>query len=314
MDPTVLVAGEALVDFLPARPGPLSDVASFTRRPGGAPANVAVGLARLERIPWLWTRVGDDPFGRFVAEAVLTEGVPDRFVEFDPDARTSLAFVTHDETGDREFTFYRDGTADTRMEPGGVDAVLGDVEWVVAGGVALSSGSSREATLGLLSADATVVFDPNARPELWEEGAFERVAGGALSDVDVLKATAGELRALGLDGDSPEELARAATGRGPHTALLTLGGEGSLAVATDRAPWGAREARHPGYEVDVVDTTGAGDAFLAGALASLVGGETDLEAVLAYGNAVAAVTTESEGAMTALPGPEEVSQFLDGRD
>jgi fructokinase len=297
MDPPVLVCGEALVDFLPARPGPLSEVESFTRRPGGAPANVAVGLARLECVPYLWTRVGDDPFGHFVAEAVTASGVPDRLVEFDAGARTSLAFVTHDETGDRTFSFYRDGTADTRLEPGGADDVLGSVEWVVAGGVTLSSGRSRAATLDLLarSGDATVVFDPNARPELWIDDEYETVVGRALADVDVLKATAEELRGLGLVGETPADLAHAATERGPHTILLTRGGEGALAVATADAPWGPATADHSGYEVDAVDTTGAGDAFL--------------EAVLAHANAVAAVTTTAAGAMTALPTRAEVESF-----
>lgn len=313
MDPTVLVAGEALVDFLPVRPGPLSAVESFTRRPGGAPANVAAGLARLDCTPYLWTRVGDDPFGHFVADAVTDAGVPDRLVAFDSEVRTSLAFVTHDETGDRTFTFYREDTADTRMEPGGADAVLDSVEWVVAGGVALSSGRSRGAILDLLdrAGEATIVFDPNARPELWADGEFETVVGDALADVDVLKATSEELRALGIEGADPEALAHAATEYGPHTVLLTLGGAGSLAVATDEAPWGAAVARHPGYEVDVVDTTGAGDAFLAGALTSLAGGETDLEEMLAVANAVAAVTTTADGAMTALPTREEVATLRD---
>ena len=312
----VLVAGEALVDFLPATPGPLATVESFARRPGGAPANVAVGLARLEETPWFWTRVGEDPFGEMLVGTLADEGIPGRFVERDPDARTSLAFVAHDEDADREFTFYRDGTADTRMEAGRVpDEALEAVGWVVAGGVTLVDDPSRGATLDLLeraaAAGATVAFDPNFRPELWPDGEFEGTVGRALSHVDVLKATAGELRSLGFEGDDAAALARAVldSGAGPHTVLTTLGEAGGHAAAAEGAPWGPATATHPGYPVEPIDTTGAGDAFLAGAVASFVRGGTDLSRVLAFANAVAALTTTATGAMTALPTLEAVGAF-----
>ncbi|MFC4438749.1 MULTISPECIES: carbohydrate kinase family protein [Natrialbaceae] len=310
MTPNVLVAGETLIDFLPERPGPISSVEGFDRRPGGAPANVAVALERLERTPLFWTRVGDDPFGRYLRETIDGHGLPDRFVELDPDAKTTLAFVTHDETGDREFSFYRDGTADTRLEPGRIDdATLENLEWVHAGGVALSSGSSRDATLDLLERAAdrgcTVSFDPNARPELWpDEEAFRNVVRDALEHVGVLKAAEEELEALGFEGADVEELAREALEFGPATVFATRGDEGAIAVAGDDAPWSGT-ASHPGYEADVVDTTGAGDAFVAGTIAALSDGQ-DLEETLAFANAVGASATTAPGAMTALPDRESV--------
>lgn len=319
--PNVLVAGETLVDFLPATPGPLATVESFTRRPGGAPANVAVGLARLEEVPWFWTRVGEDPFGDLLVETLDREGLPGRFVERDPVARTSLAFVAHDADADRGFTFYRDGTADTRMEAGRVpDDLLESAEWVVTGGVTLADGPSREATFDLLeraaATDAMVAFDPNARPELWVHDDFEETIRRALEHVDVLKATAGELRALGFEGGDEAALSWAVldSGAGPHTVLTTLGDAGARGLAAEAAPWGPTTVTHPGYPVEPTDTTGAGDAFLAGAVASLVGGEVDLFRVLSFANAVAAVTTTATGAMTALPSRESVRRFREGRN
>ncbi len=148
--PRILVSGEALIDFLPERPGPLSDVPTFERRPGGAPANVAVALSRLDETPWFWTRIARDPFGDFLAD-VLDADLPDRFVERDSNAKTTLAFVTHDEENDRAFTFYRDGTADTRLQPGGVpDSALADIDWVYVGGVMLASDPARTATYDLV--------------------------------------------------------------------------------------------------------------------------------------------------------------------
>jgi fructokinase len=310
-DHRVLVAGETLVDFLPARPGPLAEVGTFDRRPGGAPANVAVGLARLGGTPLFWTRVGADPFGAFLADTLADEGLPSRFVERDPDAKTTLAFVTHDESGDRAFTFYRDGTADTRLDPGTVpDDTLAAVDRVVCGGVPLATGRSRDAMRDLLerstAAGSETWFDPNYRPELWPDDDFGAVAGDALADVDVLKATAAELRELGVGGETPRELARRAAEHGPHTVLVTLGGNGALAHATADAAWGPTTVEHAGYDVDVLDTTGAGDAFLSGAIARATAGDAALESVLSYANAVAAVATTARGAMAALPSHETV--------
>ncbi|ELY75446.1 carbohydrate kinase family protein [Natrinema gari] len=317
MSRDVLVVGETLIDWVPERSGPLETVDGFERRPGGAPANVAVALARLETPPLFWTRVGDDPFGRFLEGALAEYGVPDEFVERDADAKTTLAFVTHDETGDREFTFYRDGTADTRLEPGRIDdATLADCEWVHAGGVTLSSGPAREATLDVLeraaAAGCTVSFDPNVRPELWaDDETFARVVGDALAHVDVCFATVAELEALGVGGETPLASARRAIDAGgPHTVFVTRGAEGAVAVAADDAPWPAAAVDRPGVAVETVDTTGAGDAFVAGAITALRDGR-GLAAVVAFANAVAATATTDAGAMAALPTREAATTLLE---
>ena len=312
-DPEILVAGETLIDFLPDRPGSLETVETFTRRPGGAPANVAIGLAELGAPPWFWTRVGSDPFGELLVRTLSEHGLSDRFVERDPDAKTTLAFVSHDEDADRAFTFYRDGTADTRMEPGRIgEETLEAVSWVHLGGVTLATEPAREATIDLVNRardhSCTVSFDPNARPELWSDRQeFANLIEELLPRIDVLKATPEDLAEAGINGEGPTALARSVCDRGPHTTLLTLGGEGAVAVATDESPWPG-EASHPGYAVDPVDTTGAGDAFTAGAIAALSAGE-GLEGALGFANAVAATTTTVEGAMTALPDREAVKRF-----
>ncbi|MFB6118469.1 carbohydrate kinase family protein [Halosegnis sp.] len=313
MSRDILVAGETLVDFLPASAGPLATVESFTRRPGGAPANVAVGLARLNRTPWFWTRVGADPFGDTLVETLADAGLPDRFVERDPTAKTTLAFVEHDVDADRAFTFYRENTADTRLQPGTVpDETLASVAWVAVGGVTLATDPARAATFDLVARareqDATIVFDPNARPELWGDD-FPAVVSRLLRDVDVLKATSTDLAAAGFDTDrDPESLATAVHETGPHTLLLTRGEQGAVASATAAAPWGPAMVSHDGYSVDPVDATGAGDAFTAGALAALADGDS-LADTLAFANAVAAVTTTGAGAMTALPDRDAVQRF-----
>jgi fructokinase len=304
-DPDVLVAGEALIDFIPETPGSLATVGSFTRRAGGAPANVAVGLARLDRTPWFCTALSTDPFGEHLRDVLAREGLLDRFVTTDPDRRTALAFVAHDGAGDRDFTFYRDDTADTHLDTGVVpDEILESVDVVAVGGVTLTVEPARSATIDLIEraneAGCAVVFDPNERPELWapdvaRRKTIERVLGA----IDVLKASREDLAALDVDSSAR------APGRlldyGPHTVFLTRGCGGAELVAGERSPWGNGSWTHPGYEPDeIVDTTGAGDAFTAGVVAALVDGEGPAE-TLAFANAVAVAATTAEGAMGALP-------------
>ncbi|ELY98993.1 PfkB domain-containing protein [Natrialba chahannaoensis JCM 10990] len=339
--PAVLVAGETLVDFLPTQRGPLDDVDQFDRRPGGAPANVAVGLARLGSPPLFWTRVGDDPFGRFLATTLTNHGLPNRYIEFDPDAKTTLAFVTHDDAGDRKFTFYRDEAADTRFEPGRIDdETLAALEWVHVGGVTLSSEPARSATLDLIeraaSAGCTVSFDPNARLELWESPeTFRRICREALAATDVCKATAGELELLGFDGETPAALGKdvLAQTAGPKIVFVTRGSGGAVAVVSsgeeadgaglDELPWletdTDRESglaplvvENAGVEVDTVDTTGAGDAFTAGAISALRDGDSVTE-TLEFACSVAAITTAGRGAMTAMPDREVIIRFREER-
>ncbi|WP_136602344.1 carbohydrate kinase family protein [Salinigranum halophilum] len=317
MTQEVLVAGETLIDFIPEQTGPLAAVESFSRRAGGAPANVAVGLAHLDSAPLFWTRVGDDAFGDHLRETLADAGLADTYVETDPVAKTGLAFVSLGEEAEREFSFHRHESADTRLQPGTVDdETLAEVEWVHVGGVTLADEPARTATLDLVeraqAADATVSFDPNARPELWagDESSFVETVDDLLPQVDVLKVTPDDLVEADIAYDGPEATAEALLDRGPHTVFLTLGDAGSFAAATAEAPWteAAVATFHDGYTVDPVDTTGAGDAFTAGVVAALVEG-ADLDEALGFANAVAAVTTTAPGAMTALPSREQVVTF-----
>lgn len=311
-DPDVLVAGETLVDFLPDEPGPLAEVSGFTRRAGGAPANVAVALARLGEKPYFLTRFGGDPFGAFLEATLDEHGVPCRFVSRDPDRPTTLAFVAGDDGDGPRFTFYRENAADLHVDAASVpDEALDAVSWLVVGGVLLSADPARSALHSLVARarehDCTVVFDPNRRPELWaDEASFADELDRFIRGVDVIVASNEDLEGTRFAADRPEDQTALLTDAGPHTAFVTLGSSGSFAHATDDAPWGPETVSHAGYPVDAVDTTGAGDAFLGGAMAALVGGEDRLGEVLGFANAVAALATTRTGAMAALPDRDAV--------
>ncbi|WP_348608373.1 carbohydrate kinase family protein [Halobaculum rarum] len=310
-----LVVGECIVDLHPegAESGGHGDAGTYARRPGGAPANVAVGLARLGEAPALWTRLGRDGFGDFLAATLREEGIPDTYVERDPDAPTGLAVVALDADGDRSFSLYLDGTASTRLESGRIDDdALAAVDWLHVGGVELAHEPSRSAVFDLLERTpdgVTVSFDPNARPSLWREFDYADTLARALPNVGVLVASAEDLDPAGYGGTA-ETVASAVVADGPHTALITRGAAGAYARSTADAPWGAGHAEHPGFDADVVDTTGAGDAFTAGAIEALDGGSSLAEA-LRFGNAVGARATTAQGAMAALPTREQVEAFLD---
>ena len=324
----ILVTGETLIDFLPDGNADLVDTETFHRRAGGAPANVAVGLARLGEPPLFWTRLAEDPLGDHLAATLTENDVRPDLIERDPEADTTLAFVSLDPDADRAFSFHRHGTADTRLRPGTVDDdTLAGVEWVHAGGVALADEPSRSATIDLLErasgTDTVVSFDPNTRPELFEGDDLVTTCRRAFTLVDVVKASSEDLLPGLLDGvdadparADPTVLARGICDQGPHTALVTRGPDGPVAHATPAAPWNPRDETlvvdHPGYDADTVDTTGAGDAFTAGAIRSLAD-EESLETALGFANAVAAQSTTAKGAMAALPARETVDRFRERR-
>jgi len=312
----VLIAGEALVDMFPTTRGPLADVETFERRAGGAPANLAVAMTRLGTAPYLWTRLGSDPFGDHLADVLDRENVPDRFVEVDPDRKTAHTLVGDDPAADQSFVFYKEGTATMAMEPETVpDDVLADLEWVHFGGVMLCEEPARAAMFDLAeraqAAECTVSFDPNTRKDLWPDPAeLEPTMRSALELADVVKTDREDLSIL-LEPveDSIEAVAEKLTAYGPHTVLLTQGADGTYALATDDAPWGPAETDRPAFEVDALDTTGAGDAFTAGAITALLEGSSLADAIR-FANAVGALTTTETGAMAPLPTREAVEELL----
>lgn len=311
MAPRVLVAGETLIDLIPDPVESTEHGDRFVRRAGGAPANVAVGLSRLGCRPWLWTRLGTDPMGEFLAGVLASNDIPERFIQHDSDGKTTLAVVSHDEGGDRSFAFYRDTPADARFTAGRVpDSALESVDWVVIGGIALTAQRSRQAMFDLArratATGCTVVFDPNTRPELGETETVERTVRTGLEHTHVLKASVDDLHAVGFTETDPVALARAVCLGSVHTVVVTLGSGGAVLVSREAAPWGETTVEHSGYAVDAVDTTGAGDGFLAGLLTALATGIDAPPELLAVANAAGALTTTSTGAMAALPTREAI--------
>lgn len=318
-----LVVGETLVDMFPTGPGSLTEVEGFRHRPGGAPANVAVGLARLDAAPLFWTRLGDDLLGTYLADRLADFDVPDRFVVREDGSKTALALVVPAD-GDQTFAFYEAGSA-LAFEQGTVpEETLSDREWLHLGGVPLAHPTGRDAVLDAAGrardAGATVTFDPNTRPDLFDgPAAAERALRDALAVTDVLFCSPDDLVPLDVSPEraraAPEAVAADLLECGPHTVFLTRGEQGAT-VVTESTTRSDRVARSvPAFDVDAVDTTGAGDAFTAAVLSRYEprGTPDRLDEVLRFACATASLATTATGAMPSLPGEDEVEAFLERR-
>ena len=262
----VAVAGEALVDLVPAPVGGYFEIA-----PGGSPANVALGLARLGVPARLLARIADDMLGKRIRDHLTHNGVQlDHAV--DAKEQTSLAMVSLDADGSPAYDFRINGTADWQWTPAELAGALepgasGPVVALHSGSIALTTPPGDAVLRDLLARAAdsvTISYDPNCRPLLM--GRPESVLDGVhelLGVADVVKVSQEDLHWLVPDL-SPEQVVDDWLGRGATLVAVTLGAEGVLAGTSS----GLR-ARRPGVSVKVIDTVGAGDTFSAALLAGL---------------------------------------------
>ncbi|WP_048958267.1 aminoimidazole riboside kinase [Enterobacter bugandensis] len=288
----IWVLGDAVVDLLPDGEGKLLQC------PGGAPANVAVGIARLGGKSAFIGRVGDDPFGRFMAKTLADERVDVKHMRLDPAHRTSTVVVDLDDHGERSFTFMVRPSADLFLEPADLPTFSAG-EWLHVCSIALSAEPSRSATFqamdAIRKAGGYVSFDPNIRPDLWpDENALRRCLEQALQSADVVKLSVEELAFLTGDADVREGLNTLMQRCPARLVLVTQGKEGVIA-------WHQGAVKHyPATPVQCVDTTGAGDAFVAGLLYGLAASQ-ELVPAIALAQRCGALATTAKGAMTALP-------------
>ncbi len=311
----LIACGELLIDFVSTVSGvSLADAPAFKKAPGGAPANVAVGLARLGRRAGFMGQTGDDDFGHFLAAVLRANGVDVAGLRFESAARTALAFVSLRADGEREFMFYRHPSADMLWRTADVDTTYAAQTRIFHfGSITLIAEPSRSATLTALraaaGAGALISYDPNLRLPLWPAPAAAR-EGILLAWplAHLIKVSVEELAFLSGDADMT-----AAARRLWHPALrllvVTQGADG----CTYFTP---QESGHlPSFPVSPVDATGAGDGFVAGLLSGLLDcdltwQQADLRRALRLGNAVGALTTLERGAIPALPTRAAVEAFV----
>ncbi len=306
--------GEILIDFTPG-PSPHT----YEANPGGAPANLLSALAKWGHQTAFIGKVGADHFGDQLINTLTEADVATDHVLRDPSARTTLAFVHLASDGDRSFTFYRDGGADTRIRREELPENLFSGEGLFHfGSLGFTHEPARSTQLTLLeeakAAGWIVSYDPNYRDQLWtsEEEAIRWMKRG-LDFADLVKVSEEEL-ALLVPGEKQEVAARQLIDAHDLSLLIvTHGAMGSYFFSAERAGY------VPGYEVQAIDTTGAGDSFFAGVLHTLIEGghlvdqdDLVLRKALAFGNAVGALVTTRYGALLSMPTVAEVKALKEG--
>jgi len=313
----IVALGEILIDFTPYG---LSEVDNtlFERNPGGAPANVLFSMARLGAKPAFIGKVGNDQFGDFLKKCLLQNNIDIQGLKRSTKANTTLAFVHLSKTGDRSFSFYRNPGADMMLKESDIDEhIIKNSRIFHFGSISMTDEPARSATIRALNFakenNVLISYDPNLRPLLWNslnEARKQIIA--VLPYINILKVSEEELEFITCEKQL-EKGSRLLSEKGVDCILVTLGSRGAFYRI------GELFGRLQGYDVAVIDTTGAGDAFLGGILYTLKGMNTseilhlsqiEIEQIVDFGNAVGALTTTKKGAIPAVPTMEEVKQCM----
>ncbi|CDF97770.1 aminoimidazole riboside kinase [Avibacterium paragallinarum] len=307
MSEKIWVLGDAVVDLIP------DGEQHYLRCAGGAPANVAVGVARLGGKSGFIGKVGKDPLGEFMRQTLQKEKVDTAFMTLDPAQRTSTVVVGLDQ-GERSFTFMVNPSADQFLHVSELPT-FAQGQWLHCCSIALINDPSRTATFtamkAIRQAKGYVSFDPNLRESLWQSlDEMRKVVMQAVALADVLKFSEEELTFL-TETDSLEKAFAKITALYPQKLIIvTLGKAGALYHFKGQKDIVAGKALQP------VDTTGAGDAFVGGLLAGLSqnsdwqNNRETLVKILRQANACGALATTAKGAMSALPNHAQLQAFL----
>jgi len=320
----IVCFGEALIDFHAQHASDFDQTTVFVPYPGGAPANVAVAIARLGGRVAFAGMLGADMFGDMLLQALHKADVDTRQVRRTAAANTALAFVSRDATGERSFSFYRPPSADLLFRDDDFDAdAFATVSIFHAGSCSLTEPAIAATTLAGMqrarAGGALVSFDMNLREALWAR------------NVDPTPRLWAALAAADLVKLSAEELAFIAAPMGGERAAIERlwNGHARLLVVTDGSGptrWFTRNASGamPSFPVDAIDSTGAGDAFVGGllqglhaqsvaadALDALCADAPRRDAWLRFAAACGALAVTRVGSFAAMPDREAVDRLLE---
>lgn len=313
--------GEVLIDFIPLQKGQaLKDVVSFERAPGGAPANVAAAVAKYGGSAAMITKLGIDAFGDFLIEQLVQAGVNTDKILRTKDANTGLAFVSLREDGERDFSFYRNPSADLLLTEAEIDE-----NWFSTGDILhfcsvdlVESPMKQAHVKAIQSAKAgggIISFDPNVRLPLWDSPEeCRKTILEFIPTAHIVKISDEELEFITGIADVEEAIVSLFTGD-VKAVIFTKGSQGAdLYVQNDKY-------ESTGYRVQVQDTTGAGDAFIGGLLYQLLDKNvnqhnleevfsTHHQEILAFANASGALTTTGKGAISSIPTKEDIYTLI----
>lgn len=315
----VTALGELLVDFtmngLSAQQNQL-----FEANPGGAPCNVLAMLQKLNRKTAFIGKVGNDSFGKMLKDTVSNLGIKTDNLLMDDKVPTTLAFVHTAADGDRSFSFYRKPGADMMLRTEEIDTELIKASRIFHFGTLSMTEPNIEATTktaieAAKNAGAVISFDPNLRPPLWDslDMAKEKIHYG-LSQCDILKISDDEIAFLTGTDDIDRGIQHIRQMYDIKLVCATMGKKGSIAYFND-----LKVTCAPFLRDDTIETTGAGDTFMACVLNSVLeNGLNDFDEekiynMLEFANAASSIITTRKGALKVMPEKREVLNFISER-
>ena len=313
----VVALGELLIDFAPQGVNE-ANYPVLSANPGGAPGNFLAALTKYGCKTAMIGKVGDDAFGRLLVKTLEAAGIETKGILLDVDVFTTLAFVSLDASGNRDFSFARKPGADTCLRPEEVDeALLASARVFHFGTLSLTDEPAASATRKAIELsrkhDLLISLDPNLRKPLWKREKDAKAAiEWSLRQADIVKISDEEVAFLW--GVSPEEGAKKLLQEyGVSLVYVTLGPKGCHAATrnasvTVNSPAGIR----------VVDTTGAGDIFGGSAMSRFLKTgkkpneltEEDLLQIVRFACTAASLSTQKHGGITSVPEPNEVLQCM----
>lgn len=317
----VLCMGELLVEFVAQQSNvPLEEAPGFIKAPGGAPANVAVALRRLGMLSGFIGKVGDDPFGRYLRYALEQDRVDTTYLMVDDSARTTAVYVAVWDDGHKDLCFYRNPGADARLTPDEINPeAIRRARCFHYGSISLidepCASAQRRAIELARSHGLMLTYDPNYRPTLWPNEARAReVIQDAFRYAHLAKVSWEEWR-VATGCETLNEGISAVLSKGVELLVVSRGPEGALVTNGDY------RIEMPAFPVHVVETTGAGDAFMAAMISHLLPErektgslktvhQEKVAMALRFAIAAGALTCTRMGAIPALPTQAEVQAYL----
>lgn len=311
----VVAMGEMLIDFTMNGQSEQGNNL-FEACPGGAPCNVLAMLNKLGKKTAFIGKVGDDQFGHLLKQTIDGIGIDSRGLVMDDKIHTTLAFVHTFPDGDREFSFYRQPGADMMLKEEEVDfEMIENARLFHFGTLSMTDEPARSATKKALEtakrAGCLISFDPNLREPLWDslDTAKEMMEYG-MQFCDILKISDNEIQFISGEEDYEKGVRYLQETYHIPLILLTLGKDGSRAYYKDMV------VERGGFKLDTIETTGAGDTFCGSTLNGILErnlehlSRKDLEDILTFANAAAALITTKKGAIRSMPEKEEVEELI----
>ena len=299
--------------FIAREVGELKDVSEWDFATCGAELNVAIGLSRLEHKVGYMTKLGNDPFGKRIADNMRENNISTDLISYTDERFTGFMLKGKVLEGDPGIFYFRRNSAASTLSGKDVDGLdFSEYDWIHCTGITGALTDSTREALDHLEKIAkkngmTFTFDPNLRPQLWPSTeAMASYMNMMASKSDIFFPGIKECK-ICIGEDDPEKAAEKYLDMGCRCAVIKLGAEGAYYATKDETGY------VEGFKVDhIVDTVGAGDGFAAGVISALKEGLSLKEAVR-RGNAIGAIQLTSKGDNDGLPTRQELEDFMAGK-